>query len=490
MTERLPGEDRTEDDNVLLDGKGLSVHRVNEIAREPAGIRPADAALELTRRSWETAVRVSSRQAVYGRTTGVGGNRETSVSDGVQQDLRLLRSHATGSGPRFPDRLVRAAIVIRTNQILNGGSGMHPDIIDGLVAAVASQNLPTVHARGAIGTGDLSAFSEIAMGLIGESPLRDGRTGIGWTPHHGDALPFISTNAMTVAIAGDTSIEVAGWLQHCLVVSVLSVLASRSSVEPFAAQVQSARMHFGQAEVAERVRDLLAPHDITPVRVQDSFGFRALPQILGATWQAVHRLQNTLSIEMNSSSENPLVSVEDDMVFHNGNFHAMPIALAVDEAKLAVASAALLSQCRLANLSDPAVTGLRAFLADGPDGSSGTMLLEYTTSAAIAEIRSSAAPGSLGHTVISRGTEDHASFASQAATQLADILAQSRLVLACELISAVRALSQQQRELDPATELGAYLARARLVLDTRTEDRPLSADLSAAVNFLSQPLDQ
>ena len=138
MTERLPGEDRTEDDNVLLDGKGLSVHRVNEIAREPAVIRPADAALELTRRSWETAVRVSSRQAVYGRTTGVGGNRETSVSDGVQQDLRLLRSHATGSGPRLPDRVVRAAIVIRTNQILNGGSGMHPDIIDGLVAAVAS----------------------------------------------------------------------------------------------------------------------------------------------------------------------------------------------------------------------------------------------------------------------------------------------------------------------------------------------------------------
>ena len=156
-----------------------------------------------------------------------------------------------GIGPQAPrPGGGAAAIVIRTNQILNGGSGMHPDIIDGLVAAVASQNLPTVHARGAIGTGDLSAFSEIAMGLIGESPLRDGRTGIGWTPHHGDALPFISTNAMTVAIAGDTSIEVAGWLQHCLVVSVLSVLASRSSVEPFAAQVQSARMHFGQAEVA------------------------------------------------------------------------------------------------------------------------------------------------------------------------------------------------------------------------------------------------
>lgn len=97
---------------------------------------------------------------------------------GESRNIRLRRCAAgseaseksrNGSGPRLPDRLVRAAIVIRTNQILNGGSGMHPDIIDGLVAAVASQNLPTVHARGAIGTGDLSAFSEIAMGLIGES---------------------------------------------------------------------------------------------------------------------------------------------------------------------------------------------------------------------------------------------------------------------------------------------------------------------------------
>ena len=94
--------------------------------------------------------------------------------------------------------------------------------------------------------------------------------------------------------------------------------------------------------------------------------------------------------------------------------------------------------------------------------------------------------GSLGHTVISRGTEDHASFASQAATQLTDILAQSRIVLACELISAVRALGQQNHELDTTTELGAYLDRARACLDPRTTDRPLSDDLKAAVKFLEQ----
>lgn len=482
MTEPL----LVDDPEVALDGSTLTVGRVAGLAGAPIVVLPTVRALELTLQSWETAVGIAARQPVYGRTTGVGGNRDTSVADGAEQDLRLLRSHATGSGPALPDHIVRAAMIIRINQILNGGSGMHPDIVGALVDSVASSQLPIVHARGAIGTGDLSAFSEIALGLMGESVRSDGSVHTAWAPHQGDALPLISTNAMTVAIASNTAVDVADWLRHCLVVSVLSTIATRSSSEPFAAQVQSARKHPGQEEVAARIRELLAPHIVVAARVQDSFGFRALPQILGATWQALQRLNVTLSVEMNSSSENPLVSVEDDKVFHNGNFHGMPIALAIDEAKLALASAALLSQCRLANLSDPSVTGLRAFLADGPAGSSGTMLLEYTTSAAIAEIRSSAAPGSLGHTVISRGTEDHASFASQAATQLTDILVQSRLVLACELISAIRALRQQNRVLDPVTELGAYVLRAQSVLDARTEDRPLSADLAAAVTFLAR----
>ncbi|CAG7585403.1 aromatic amino acid ammonia-lyase [Rhodococcus opacus] len=471
---------------VVLDGAQLTVDQLTALAREPIVIEPDPAALDHTRRSWETAVRIAERQPIYGRTTGVGGNRDTSVSDGVDQDLRLLRSHATGSGPSLPDHVVRAAMIIRVNQILNGGSGLHPDIVTALIAAVAADEQPTVHARGAIGTGDLSAFSEIALGLMGEAPLRDGRFVSRWTAHQGDALPLISTNAMTVALAASATDSVANWLEHSLIVGVLSLLATRSSVEPFAARVQAARRHLGQEEVAGRVRELLAGHRLQAARVQDSYGFRALPQILGATWQALQRLRGTLAIEMNSSSENPLISVEDDAVFHNGNFHGMPIALAVDEAKLALSSAALLSQCRLANLSDPVVTGLRPFLADGPAGSSGTMLLEYTTSAAIAEIRMAAAPGSLGHTVISRGTEDHASFASQAATQLTDILAQSRIVLACELISAVRALGQQNHELDTTTELGAYLDRARRCLDPRTTDRPLSDDLKAAVKFLEQ----
>ena len=105
---------------VLLDGAQLTVDQLTALAREPVAVEPDPAALDHARRSWETAVRIAARQPIYGRTTGVGGNRDTSVSDGVEQDLRLLRSHATGSGPSLPDHVVRAAMIIRVNQILNG----------------------------------------------------------------------------------------------------------------------------------------------------------------------------------------------------------------------------------------------------------------------------------------------------------------------------------------------------------------------------------
>ncbi|MGW5383409.1 aromatic amino acid lyase [Nocardia sp. NPDC003963] len=474
-------------DEVVLGGRGLAVERLMQLAAAPVRITADPAGHDKVRKSREAALRIAQRRAVYGRTTGVGGNRDDTVADGVEQDLRLLRSHATGSGGYLADHIVRASMIIRVNQILNGGSGIHPNIVAALTGAVAADALPRVHSRGAIGTGDLSAFAEIGLALIGDIPLSDGRTRQRWTPHHGDALPLISTNAMTVAIAAAASERVTNWLNHYLTVCVLSLIATRSSSEPFAPQVQAARPYLGQEEVAQRVRILLAGHRLAPVRVQDSYGFRAIAPICGATWQAVQRLKATLGIEMNSATENPLVCVDDDEIFHNGNFHGMPLALGVDELKLAVASSALLSQCRLANLTDPAVTGLRPFLADGPAGSSGVMLLEYTAAAAIAETKASAAPGSLGHTVISRGTEDHASFASQAAAQLTDILEQATVVLACELICAVRALGQQQRELDPGTPLGAYLRRVRDRLDSRVADRPLSPDLEVATEFLHEP---
>ncbi|WFR73409.1 aromatic amino acid lyase [Prescottella defluvii] len=148
--------------------------------------------------------------------------------------------------------------------------------------------------------------------------------------------------------------------------------------------------------------------------------------------------------------------------------------------------AANLSTRRLANLTEPAFTGLDPFLSVGPAGSSGVMLLEYVAAAALARSRNSAAPATLGTVTISRGTEDHASFHTQAIDQMRECIQSANEVLGCELIAAVRALRILGVSLDPITPLGAYLQRASSVLDPDSLDRPLTQDLENAVDFLAQ----
>lgn len=470
-----------------LSGSELQTADVLSCANARGTVRVDEAAYERVRLSWEAAVRIANRRPVYGRTTGVGANRDVVVTADVAQDLRLLRSHATGTGDWLSHKTVRAALIVRLNQLLVGGSGMHPGIVDGITAALDADDLPRVRSFGAIGTGDLSSFAEIGLGLAGYAQLESGRTHQYWKPRIGDALALISTNAMTVALGVTATAAAERWFEHGLAISCLSLIAVNGSVEALAKQVHTARPHDGQAETAALLRALLKGHHWTPVRIQDSYGFRAMAQVNGTVRQSVDAMRDVLETEINSASENPLISIEDDDVFHNANFHALPVALAYDHTKLAISSSAQLAACRLLNLSDPGITRLSPFLSDGPAGSSGDMLLEYNSAAALARLRASAAPATLGSTVISRGAEDHASFATQAADQLNACVQEATYVVACELIAALRALTQKSEIVDSATALGSYRRRAQERIDMTTADRPLGDDLAEAVSFLQQP---
>jgi histidine ammonia-lyase len=171
-------------------------------------------------------------------------------------------------------------------------------------------------------------------------------------------------------------------------------------------------------------------------------------------------------------------------VLHNGNFHGAYLALALDALRLAVCADAALSPARLAALTEPERTGLRPFLAGGPDGSSGIMVLEYTASAALAELRQLAAPASLGTAVLSRGAEEHAAFSPQAARAAADMVPRLRTMLACELVAAVRGL--RQRDLTPSgDELRAVYEQCRERLPADDEDHPLDTDITAAEQVIA-----
>ncbi len=475
---------------VTVDGATLTCADVMAVARHGAQVEIAPAGRARAQASHNVALQAIGREALYGRTTGVGANGKVQVEPGAGHGLRLLRSHAGGAGAPADAAVARGTLAIRLNQLAAGGSGADPAWLEAAAAALNTGLTPQFPVLGSIGTADLTALAATALTLIGERPWHTpaGPTSRQLLPHStadADALAFLSSNAMTLAQAALAHEDLTGLLDAELHVAALSHLALRGSAQPYAPPVHAARPHPGQDAAAQRLRELLGPDTDRPAaRIQDPYGLRALPQVHGPAAEALAYLERVLHVELNAAAENPLADARSGQVLHNGNFHGAYLALALDGARLALCADAALSPARLAALTHPERTGLRAFLADGADGSSGIMILEYTASAALAELRGLAAPVSLGTAVLSHGAEEHAAFSPQAARAAAAMVAPLRTLLGCELVGAVRAL--RQRGTQPAgNPLRTVYDLCLRTLPADFEDRPLETDISAAEKIIS-----
>ena len=472
---------------VQLDGRTLSCGQVRDIARGAAAAAVSGDGRERARAAARTAVQVAARSQVYGRTTGVGANRDQAVSpaDLDGHGRRLLRSHAGGGGPLIAAELSRAMLVVRVNQIVAGGSGVDPGIFGPLLAGINDGLAVPVPRYGAIGTGDLTALAETALCLLGERdwlPAGSRQPRFALAP--ADALALLSSNAATVGEAALACCGLAELVRAAIVIAALSHRAVAASTEPYAVPVQEARSYPGQREVAGVLRGLLAD-DRPPARIQDPYGYRALPQVHGPAVDTVRDAERAVTIELNAAAENPLIDVAGGRVWHNGNFHTAYVGLALDAARAALFQTAALSAARLGTLVEPAFTGLAPFLATDPPPSSGIMILEYVAHSAIADIRRLGAPAALGSAVLSRGVEEHAGFSTQSARATTEIIDAYRIVLACELVAAVRAL--RLREIRPgAPGLAAAFELAAAALPADTADRPLDSDLAVAQDLLTR----
>ena len=468
-----------------LDGNTLTCEKVRDIARGSDPVTVTGDGLDRARRARDAVRAAMARQPVYGRTTGVGANRSIRVRDGGH-GLRLLRSHAGGAGPLLAAPLARAMLVVRLNQLAAGGSGVDPELLPVLAEVLTRGLIPPVRTVGAIGTGDLGALASTALCLIGERPwlggLGDTLPPFALDPS--DALAFMSSNAATIGEGALAAADLGDLVAVTPVLAALSFLVVRGSGEPYAEAVQRARPHRGQAEVAARMRTLLDGQDVQAARIQDPYGYRALPQVHGPAVDAVRALHEVLAVELNAAAENPLVDAESGQVLHNGNFYTAYLGLALDAARMAVFQTAALSAARLGTLVEPNMTGLRPFLASSVPASSGVLALEYVAHSALADIRRLASPATLGTAVLSRGLEELADFSTQAARAATDTVAAYRIVLACELVAAIRGLRLRRLVPAPGPLRDAYELAAP-ALDTRITDRPLDADIDAAEGLLT-----
>ncbi len=474
-----------------MDGTSLGCADVARVARRSASVELSSDAVERAEKAYLLAGEMGAKRAVYGRTTGVGANRHAVVDPESidQHGLRLLRSHAGGSGDPFPDSTVRATLLIRLNQLAAAGSGVHPRLLLALETALRVGAVPHVHSRGAIGTGDLSALAEIALTIAGQQPWS-----VGWLDpvpiSPGDALAFISSNAATLAEATLAWHELSRLLRASIVITALSYSALGGSPEAFAEVVHAARPHPGTVRCAAEIRRILMPDGDPPPgrRLQDPFGLRAFPQVHGPALDAVDALERVLTIDLNAAAENPLIDIGTERVYHHGQFSTAYVALALDSLRAALHHVAELATARLSNLVEPELTGLSPFLASGPVGSSGIMILEYVAHDALGQLRHAASPVTLGTAVISRGLEDHASFSTQAARSTAAAAKAYRTVLACELLGAVRALRLAGTEL-PDAPVAQALRRATTLLPMIEEDHPLSAEIARAEQVVDEFAD-
>ncbi|GAA3885704.1 aromatic amino acid ammonia-lyase [Streptomyces lacrimifluminis] len=496
---------------VVLDGVGLGVADVVRLADGAARPVPGTDAMKRVEEVWDIARRIAATGRVYGRSTGVGANRNEAVPTEAAADhgLRLLRSHAGAIGAELPARQVRAMLAVRANQLLAGGAGLRPGVVTALCEALENGAHPVVNEFGSVGTGDIAALAQVGLALAGEHEWIGAQAGAGaggsaprgWSVagapepqalDNNDALALISSNALTLGQAALALHELRGLIAATQVVAALSLLAVDGSHEAYAAPVHAARPHRGSVEVARRMRELIGSADRpTPPlgRIQDPYGFRCLPQIHGPAHDAADALEGVLAIEINAAAENPLISPEDLTAYHHGGFYQAQLALALDHFRLAVTQVARLSTSRLSTLNEPAFTRLRPFLADHEPAASGVMILEYAAAAALGDLRAFSAPASLGHAVLSRGVEEQASFASLAARQTLRACAAYRLVVGCELVSAVWALRQRDLRPDPELPAGRALELAESVLDDDSADRPLTDDVTAAAAMLDRFTD-
>ena len=416
----------------------------------------------------------------YGRTTGVGANRDVAADDhDGDHGMRLVRSHAAGGGADLGEDVARAMMLVRISQLARPGSGITPGIVEALVRALNDGRTPIVRKHGAVGTGEITVLGELALCLAGEMPWRDGTThdyGVRFAAN--DALAFMSASAVTIANAALALRDIEVLAKSSLVVAALSAVPVRANTQQWSEVAAAVRPSPGVGIAAEVMRRLVNDSTYEAARTQDPFGWRAIPYVHGPLLDAIAVLRKELHVCMNHGIENPRFA--DGRVWHHGAFHLTSLALRLDHLRLALVQWITLSLARTVKLNDPAYTGLTRFLADGPSGSSGAMVLEYTAASALESLRQSADPVTRHTTNISMGTEDHAPFATQSVFATHDAIEATGIVVACELVTAVRAARKVALGPSAAAVVGRCAA-----LPTDTADRPLTGDIEIARSLLS-----
>ncbi|MCB9435753.1 MAG: histidine ammonia-lyase [Anaerolineales bacterium] len=493
---------------IRLDGQPLRIADVVAVARANQPVALHEAALARIQAGRRVVDDVVQREQVaYGVNTGFGSlSRVRIPSDQVQQVQRnLIRSHSAGIGERLPVEVVRAMMVVLAASLARGYSGVRPVVVETLVQLLNADIVPVVPSRGSVGaSGDLAPLSHIAHVLIGEGwatvegEIVAGAEALGQagiqpvTLDAKEGLALINGTHLMTSMAALLVADAHLLLDAAMQAAALSIDACRATDTFLDPRVHEIRGQVGQMRVAENVRGLLKGSTILPShktddpRVQDPYSLRCIPQVLGAASDMLDYVEVVVARELGGVTDNPLVFREGDII-SAGNFHGMPLAIALDSLKIALAHISGISERRvyfLLSASDKQ-NPLNAYLSPQPGLHSGLMIAQYTAAAACNEIQTLAAPASVHNIPTSAGMEDYNSMGATAAHQAWQALDLALHVIAIELLCSAEALDYQ-RPLHSGTGVERVHDLIRQHIPRLTEDRPPTPDIEQLVTLIRQ----
>jgi histidine ammonia-lyase len=406
---------------------------------------------------------IESGDAVYGVNTGFGKLASVRISREQIGELQvnLVRSHACGLGAALTEHETRAMLVLRANAIAKGFSGVRPVVAETLCAMLNAGVHPVIPSQGSVGaSGDLAPLAHLAQVAIGEGEAifqgraifgGDAMRGAGIAPLALEAKEGLAllngTQAMLALLAlGLRNAEMA--VDTADVAAALSLDALRGSPAAFDEKIAAVRPYAGHAITARNLRRLnhgsaiRESHRSTEKdkRVQDAYSLRCTPQVHGAVRDTLDQVRATLSVELNSATDNPLVFADSGEVISGGNFHGQPLAMAADQLAVALATLAGISERRVEQMTNPQTSLLPAFLIREAGLNSGFMILQVAAAALASEMKTQATPHSVDSIPTSANQEDYVSMGMGGARRIQPMLTNLRNVLAIELLSACQGL--------------------------------------------------
>ncbi len=437
---------------------------------------------------------------IYGINTGFGSLYNIKISNDNLSKLQenLVKSHACGTGSEVPAEIVKLMLLLKIQSLGYGYSGVQLETVERLVFLYNNDILPVIYEQGSLGaSGDLAPLAHLSLPLIGEGEVyfegtkretKDVMAKYNLEPinlQSKEGLALLNGTQFMSAYGVHLLLKASKYLYLADLIATISLEGFDGRREPFDELIHYIRPHKGQIVTASRVLEFLDGSEIInreKVHVQDPYSFRCIPQVHGASKDAIDYVKKVFKIEINSVTDNPNIFIESDKIISGGNFHGQPLAIALDLLAIALSELGSISERRTYQL----ISGLRvlpAFLVDNPGLNSGFMIPQYTAASIASQNKQLANPASTDSIVSSNGQEDHVSMGANAATKALRVMENIERILAIELLNAAQAI-EYRRPQKSSEFIEMFLKSYREEVPSVKEDRVLHYDIQNTIAFL------